>query len=264
MIHESMIVHYNRKAAVSEAYRTLRTNILFSKGANFPKVLVITSTQPNEGKTVTSCNLGLAFAQSGHKTIIIDADLRRPTIHQMFGLSRLHGFSTLLEQKSTIEEAIQHIDECNIDIITSGPTAEDPTELLSSKALGSIVDDLKQQYDIIIIDTPPVGMVTDASILTTVSTGVILVLKEGTVHGRQFARVKEQLERVGGKILGTVFNMVGNPSSGSNKYYTYYYNYYYYRYGYYYSDENEGNKPKKKGIIGRLSKHKNKKKEKSI
>ena len=244
-IDSTLIVHHNRKSYVSEAYRSLRTNVMFSSNFKMPAVIAVTSTGPSEGKTLTTANLALAFSQTKHKTIVIDCDMRKPSIHNLFGISRLNGISTLLERKCELNDAIQNIEEIGIDVIASGSVSEDPTELLSTKDFKGIVDELKTRYDVIIIDTPPVGILTDASLISTVADGVVFVIKEGAVRGRDFRRAKENLQRVGANIIGTVFNMIG--ISGDKGYgYEYRYGYRYgYGYNYYYGESSDAENGKK-------------------
>lgn len=207
-LDQTLVMFHNKKSCVSEEYRTLRTNIMFSNRFNLPAVIAVTSTNPFEGKTTTCANLGLAFAQTKHKTIIIDCDMRKPSMHNLFGISRINGISNVLNQSSELKEAIIHIQEANLDIMPSGPVSDDPTELISSKVFNDVIENLKEKYDIILIDTPPVGILTDASLIATKADGVVMVVKEGYTRGRDFKYAYGSLKRVGAKIMGIVYNMM--------------------------------------------------------
>ncbi len=237
---KSVVLYFKKNSAASEAYKILRTNLLFSKDGKSPKVIVVTSARAGEGKTTTASNIAVAFMQTRHKTLLIDADMRKPNVHQKFNLSRLKGLSTLLNNASTLDETIQHTDEPLLDIITAGPTSRDSTELLSSKTLKDTFDELRAIYDIIIVDTPPVCSLTDATLISLISDGVVLVVGEGAISMRDIKASKEHIEKVGSSILGVVYNKIGSSMGVGGKYYMYYkyqyYNKYYYGGGYYNED----------------------------
>lgn len=247
IVNKSLIMHLRKRSPAAEAYRMLRTNLLYAKNGTLPQVVVITSTTAGEGKTTTSCNLAFAFAQTGRKVLLIDGDIRKPAIHQLFGLSKLVGLASVLKNPETLSEAIYHIEECNLDIITSGPSLSDPTELMSSATLIEVFNTLKKMYDIIIIDTPPVGIVTDAAMFAPVSDGYVLVVAEGSASVSEFKNAKEHLLRVGADIFGVVFNKMGIVLGRDSYYYKYYYNkYYYYGYGREPDQKTSGKRGKKK------------------
>lgn len=238
-VHKSLVMHNSKSSVAAEAYRMLRTNLLYAKDGAMPQVIAVTSTLAGEGKTTTSCNLAISFAQMGKKVIIIDSDIRKPSLHQIFDLSKMNGLSDLLENPENLENYIHHMDECDIDILTSGPSTQTASEALSSKNLIIIFNKLRKLYDVIVVDTPPVGVVTDATMLQPVTDGYVFVVSEGQATVSEFKRAKEHLIKVGAEIFGVVFNRLG-AVLGTNNYY--YNKYYYYRSGYAYGKK----QPKKR------------------
>ena len=235
IVNKSLVMHFSKSSNAAEAYRMLRTNLLYSKNGQLPQVVVITSTLAGEGKTTTVANLAISFAHIGKKTIIVDADIRKPSIHQFFDISKLNGLSDLLVDPTNTEEYIHHIEECDIDILTSGPSTSSASEALSSKNIFEIFAKLRKIYDVILVDTPPVGIVTDAAVLQPIADGYIIVASEGEATVSEFKRAKEHLVKVGAVILGVVFNKIGSVLGKSNYYYNRYY--YYYRYNYIYGKD---------------------------
>jgi len=243
---KSLIMVNKKRSPATEAYRMIRTSLLYSKNGQLPQVIIVTSTRTSEGKTTTASNLALAFAQTGRKVLLLDGDVRKPSIHQLFGISKLKGLTSLLKNTSTITESVFHIDDYNIDIMPSGPSMSDPTELLSSSILSEIFNELKEMYQVILIDTPPVGVVTDAAMLAPIADGYVIVVSEGGATVAEFKNAKDHLEKVGADILGVIFNKMGAVLGKDSYYYKYYYNrYYYYGYGSVYGSKNK----KKKGLF---------------
>ena len=217
-----LITITNPKSPIAEAYRTLRTNIQFSNIDESLKVLCVTSSGPSEGKTTTSCNLAETFAQSGHRVLLIDGDLRKPRVHKVFRLSGSKGITNLLAGQMKIEE-VTHLVGSGFTVIPCGPSPPNPSELLGSKRMKELLDELKKHYDIIIIDAPPVGVVTDSAILSTIVDGTILVVASGKTEIENGRRAKQLLENVDARILGVVMTMI--PVT-KNSYYGYqYYSY---------------------------------------
>lgn len=231
----TLITHNSPKSPISEAYRMLRTNIQFSSFDKPLKTILITSTGPSEGKTTTVCNLAVTFAQSGSKTLIVDADLRKPKVHKVFNIENKKGLTNILVQKDDFEKMINETMVENLYVLTCGAIPPNPSELLASNAMKNFIQQLKERYDIILLDAPPVGTVTDAAILSTIADGTILVAASGTVEIEGLKRSKELLVNVNANIIGVVLNKLDKTAKG---------NYYYYYY-YYYSEEN-GVKIKKK------------------
>lgn len=176
---------------------------------------------PGEGKSTTAANLAIVYAQSDKKVLLIDGDLRKPTMHKTFNLSNRWGLTSLLTGKVTINEVIRETQIDNLEVLAAGPIPPNPSEILSSKKMEDLLEELKGKYDMIIMDTPPVLAVTDAQILSTKCDGVVLVLTSGRVK-RDFAiKAKANLDHVNARILGVVLNNV--DAKNSENYYYYYY-----------------------------------------
>jgi capsular exopolysaccharide synthesis family protein len=221
MLNE-MISIKNPKSHAAEAFRTLRTNIQFSSLDDDIRTLVVTSTQPGEGKSTVISNLGITMAQSGKKVLLIDCDLRKPTVHKKLGLSNQNGLTTLLAKEKKLEEVVQATNINNLYVLTSGPIPPNPAELLGSKKMKNFIKELQEFFDMILLDAPPVLAVTDAQILSTFCNGVVFVASYGQAEKNAVVRAKELIDKVGGKITGVVINKV--PSNSKNHYY---YNYEY-------------------------------------
>lgn len=217
-----LITLTDSKSPVSEAYRSLRTSIDFSSVDERMQVIAVTSAGPGEGKSTTIGNLAIAYAQSERRTLLIDADLRKPTEHHTFNVSNRWGLSSVLSQQSELEEVIQKSSSVpNLSIITSGPIPPNPAEMLASKRMSALIDQLRGQFDIILIDTPPLLAVTDAQVLATKCDGYVLVLDQGKVKRDIAIKAKSNLEKVGARVLGVVLNNVKRKKSEG--YYYYYY-----------------------------------------
>ncbi|WP_066874273.1 CpsD/CapB family tyrosine-protein kinase [Clostridium mediterraneense] len=213
------IVKENPKSIGAEAYKILRTNIQYSSFDENTKVIMITSSQPEEGKSTIAGNLALSMAQDGKNTILIDCDLRKPTIHKKFNISNSSGLSEIIVGKAKLLTSIVEIDK-NLTVITSGKTPPNPSEMLGSKNMQTLIEELREHYDCIIIDTPPILAVTDAQIISRNTDGIILVVRAGCTKKDNAIKAKKQIENVGGKIIGTVFNDVKRKYS-KDKYYYY-------------------------------------------
>lgn len=220
----SLIALEHTKSPISEAYRTLRTNIQFVSVDSGMKTIMITSACPEEGKSFTVANLAVCMAQSGKSVLVVDADLRKPTQHKFFGVENGEGLSVALiesqAQNPDYKGYIRETDVPGVRVITAGPIPPNPTELLGSKVMKHLVRVLSEQFDVVLFDTPPILAVTDAAILAQEVDRVILVLASGKVNKDSAKRAKELLNQVNAKILGSVLNKVEMKAS------EYYYNYY--------------------------------------
>ena len=212
----------NPKSPEAEAYRTLRTNLQFSTVDHELQTILVTSPNAAEGKTTTICNLAVSFAQIGKKVLIIDGDLRRPRLHTYLGVSNTVGISNVLTQNLSVQEAMKET-VLDIHVLTCGPIPPNPAELLNSNRLKELLNQLKQHFDIILIDTPPVGVVTDAAILSTLVDGTLMVIASHQTESDQAVRAMKLLQTVGAKVLGTVLTKVPADRKG-------YYGYQYYEY----------------------------------
>lgn len=233
-----LITITNPKSPIAEAYRTLRTNIQFSNVDEDLKIICVTSSGPAEGKTTTSCNLAETFAQSGKRVLLIDGDLRKPRVHKAFKISGTKGITNLLAGQCSLEEVTQYVGS-DLKVIPCGPIPPNPSELITSKRMKELIANLRQHYDFIIIDGPPVGVVTDSAILSTIVDGTLLVVASGKTEIEGAKRAKQLLENVNARILGVVMTMI--PVTKKS-----YYDYHYYSY-------EEENKPKgkKRGLFVR-------------
>lgn len=219
------VVELKPTSSVSEAFKALRTRIQYSKLEDVPlKSILITSTIPVEGKTIVSVNLAGSFAQAGKRTLLLDCDLRKPRIHNILKMERYPGLSDYLFANVEFEEIIRKTKNTSLNIITSGTIPPNPSELLGSIQFKNFLDKLKNQYDIIIIDSPPFISVTDSEILFNITDGTILVCRANVTPYETFVKTFRRLYRINPKnMLGCVLNNFAFKSS-----YGYYYNYYYY------------------------------------
>jgi capsular exopolysaccharide synthesis family protein len=232
----NLITYMNPKSPASEAYRILRTNIQFASPDKELKTILITSSTPDEGKSTTVVNLGIILAQAGKKILVIDCDLRKPVIHKSFRLSNDSGLTNILVSNIESCNVINKTYIDNLEILTSGPIPPNPAELLGSKKMKNLLQELTRIYDYIILDTPPIGLVTDSALLAAVADGTILVISSGKVVVEMAKRSTDSLLKVGANILGVVLNKI--PKNGKG-----YYNSYYYKY--YDKDLKSNNSPKK-------------------
>lgn len=223
-MYKSIITLSTPKSPISEAYRVIRTNLQFTSLDTPVKVIIVTSSGPTEGKSTTIVNLAVTFAQSGLKTLLMDCDLRKPRISKIFGLSNRFGTTNAIVDPGGLQDYVQNTEVEGLDVLTSGPVPPNPSELLGSNKMKNLLAVLKESYDIVLMDSPPVGMVTDAQVLSTLADGTILVAGSGQVTIDALKRSKELLQNVNARILGVIVNKLGKDSKGYN------YNYYYENY----------------------------------
>jgi polysaccharide biosynthesis transport protein len=213
---------------LAEAYRALRTTILLSRAGTPPQVILISSAKPSEGKTSITTLESIVFALNGARVLLIDSDLRRPSVHLRFRIANKVGLTSVLTGKTALEDAIVPVTAVpSLHILPAGPIAPMPAELLGSLQMQRLVEGLRSRYDFILIDTPPVLTVTDAAVLVSVSDGVVLVLRYGQASRNVVARASEILLRSGAHLLGVVLNAVDLQSSDYAEYYGRAYNDYY-------------------------------------
>lgn len=243
-INQELATLHSPKSAASESYRGIRTNVLFSATESPPQVILISSAGPREGKTITTANLAITMAQAGSKVVILDCDMRRPKMHKMFGTSEDHGISNVLVGGKDVHGATVPTKIPNLDLIPCGPVPPNPSEMLGSSRMTSLLDELRKQYAHVFIDSPPCTAVTDAVVLSKAVDGVVLVIRASDTAREIVKNGLAQFEAVGAHILGAVLNGV---DVGRDKYY-YYYQYYHYYYG-------EDGEKKKKRQRKKRSKH---------
>lgn len=208
----------------AEEYRNIRTNIEFSNIDRKKNVILLTSTQPDEGKTTVICNLAEVFAKLEHtKVLLIDGDLRNPSVHKQFNMSNRIGLTDILLGNNSFEECVRKVDSVNFEILSCGQVPPNPSEILGSKKMKDFINSLKDQYDYIFIDSSPVGVVTDASIISTYSDGVIMIIGWDEVSLDSVKTAKSRLDRVNANILGTIVNKYKSKELNNSNYYSYYY-----------------------------------------
>lgn len=231
------------RSPVTESFRSLRTNVRYASVDHPLRVLLVTSPTPEDGKTTVAINLAVVIAQSGNRSVLIDADLRRPRIHKVLGLDNRQGLSGLfIQNPTTLNGALQQTRLEALKVLPSGGTPPTPSELLGSQKMKEILDSIASEAEMIVVDTPPVLSVTDAAVLSPLVDGMLLVVKMGTTKQSALLQAVEQLQQVNARILGVVVNGV-NPK----KSHYYYRNYGYYQY-YYYGDNGNLKKKRKTAV----------------
>lgn len=224
-----LITFYDPKSPISEAYRTLRTNIFYLDQAKHSKIFVITSSGPQEGKTTTIANLGITMAQMGAKTLLLECNLRRPQLYKMLGVAKANGIVDIIKGNLAWPDAVKATGIENLSIITCGGIPPNPSELLAAKEMTNLLRDVRPQYDYVLIDSPPLLPVTDAAILGSKADCTVLVYFIGKAAREALLRAKVMLENVRANVLGIVLNDLASKAElGKGSYYYYYYHYRYY------------------------------------
>jgi capsular exopolysaccharide synthesis family protein len=227
-------MHLQPRSEASEAYRRVRTAVTSRIAMHMQfrssdsKLLLITSPASADGKTTVASNLAIGMAQAGRRVLLIDADMRRPSVNRVFNVDHEVGLSGVLTGKTTLENAIRRTSTEHLEILCCGPLPTNPAELLDSPAMGNLLRALSAKYDQIIIDSPPVVLVTDACILATMCDATVLVIRAEKSTTRMSRHARDALANVGANLLGTVINCAPRGGEG----YGYYSGYGYYRYGY--------------------------------
>lgn len=219
LTQRSLITHINPKSPISEQYRTIRTNIQFASIDKEIKTLMVTSSGPGEGKSTTVANLAVVLAQQGKKVLLIDGDLRKPTVHYTFKVSNIYGVTNVLTRQTTLKEAVVATTIPDVYVLPSGPVPPNPSELIDSKSMDHLIEEASALYDYVLFDTPPIMAVTDGQLLAHRVDGVILVVCSGKTEIEVAMKSKELLEHANAKILGTVLN--AKDIKNDNYYYYY-------------------------------------------
>jgi len=214
-----LVVKNDPKSPVSEQYRTIRTNIQFSTVDQEIRTLMVTSSGPGEGKSTTAANLATVFAQQGNKVLLVDADMRKPTVHYTFSLTNTFGLTTVLTKQSDLHDAATQIDSSNLFVLPCGPVPPNPAELLSSRSMDEFIEAALNEYDMVLFDSPPVLVVTDAQLLANKCDGTVLVVSSGFTEKENAVKAKEQLTTSKAKLLGVILN---NKKQDQSQYYYYY------------------------------------------
>jgi len=221
-VQRKLIPFHNPNSLEAEAYRILSTNLKFSNPDNPLKTVAITSPAPSEGKSLTCANLATAVAQSGERVLLIDCDLRHPTLHQLFGVDLEPGLTNVILGNVELPAACLYTPVKGLQILPAGHIPPNPAELLGSKKMRTLILQMKEHADLIIIDTPPASIITDAALIAAVTDGVLLVIESGKTVIDQAIKTKEILSNVRANVLGVVINKATGHKS-KNYYYHYYY-----------------------------------------
>lgn len=217
--HEKELILNNEASFhIKEAYKASRTNTMFSLPGKGCKKIVVTSSFPGEGKSTTCINLAITFAQTGSKVLVIDADLRKPTVHRKLEVYNERGLAHLLGHFSEIKETIIASKYENLDVIIAGHIPPNPVELLGSDAMSELLDTLSETYDYIFLDTPPLNIVTDATVLSTMVSGTVMVVRQGITHHKDVQDALGKLEFAHAKVIGIILHGVQENNKGYNKY----------------------------------------------
>lgn len=212
------VVEKQPKSVAAEAYRSLKTNIQYSSFDKEYKTIVVTSANPGEGKSTTAGNLALTLAEGEAKVLLVDCDMRKPSMHKNFRVTNTYGISDVLLQKQKVMD-VAHMYNKNLSIITAGKIPPNPAEMLASKAMTLFLKEMKEHFDYIVLDTPPVQAVADAQILSTKVDGTLVVVRAGVTKKDDVHNSVASLKKVNANIIGTVLHAVDNSK---NKYYYYY------------------------------------------
>jgi succinoglycan biosynthesis transport protein ExoP len=236
------------KSLAAEAYRTLRTNLQFSTLDTPLRSLVVTSAVATEGKTTTAANLAVVMAQAGNRIVLVDGDLRRPSAHKLFNLPNKTGLTTaLVEDPQALNGYLQETGIENLRVLTAGPIPPNPQELLGSQRMEELLHRLEDEADVVVLDTPPTLVVSDANVLAARASGVLMVVNTNKTRRAAVRQAVDGLRKVGANLLGCVLNMVSPRGGRSSYYYSSYY------YSHYYGESGQG---KRRGLLGRLRKSK--------
>lgn len=234
IIDPAKLLKGNSSFAIKEAYNAIRTNLMFTQHGDKCPIFVVTSPTANNGKTINSANLAISFAQMGKKTLIIDSDMRNPSLHKLFGLSSKNGLSEILAGL-TDNISVSKTDIENLSVLTAGKIPPNPAELLASERMDKLLDFVREHYDCVFIDTPPVNLVTDATVFAQKTTGYILIIKTDTTKLPELKVTVNTLETLNSSILGFIINDINSNKKRYYSYYTKYSKYYAYNYKYSYS-----------------------------
>lgn len=217
---KKMILDESSPFIMQEAYKTMRTNLLFALRGNGSKRFCITSSIPGEGKSITILNLAISIAQTGKKVLLIDADLRRPSLARLLGDDPVPGVSNVLVGQANVETAIRENVRTNLDVLYSGDVPPNPSELLGSEQMQELIEAMSREYDYVLVDAPPVNLVSDCCILANFLDGVVLLARSGIARKEGVKQAINQLRLTNTKVLGCVINGV---EVASKKYYRYNY-----------------------------------------
>ncbi|WP_260681900.1 CpsD/CapB family tyrosine-protein kinase [Alkalicoccobacillus porphyridii] len=212
-----LVADLHKHSPISEQYRTIRTNIEYSSVDKDLRSFVVTSAGPSEGKSTTVANLAIVMAQNGQKVLVVDADMRRPTVHYTFAIPNTRGLTNVLSKQTSLEEASQQTTIENLFILTCGPIPPNPAELINSQMMEIVLREALEQFDVVFFDAPPVMAVTDAQLLANKADGTIIVTSSGKTDREELIKTKELLTKTNANLLGVILN--NKPVDEKNYYY---------------------------------------------
>lgn len=218
-MQRKLITEIYPKSPISEQYRTIRTNIQFSTVDHELRSILVTSSVPGDGKSTTVANLAVVFAQQGKKVLLIDGDLRKPTVHYTFQIPNTIGLTNVLTKQVPLSEAIRETTINNLYVLTSGPIPPNPAEMLGSSSMKELISEVYALFDVVLFDSPPILSVTDAQVLANLCDGSILVVKSQQTDKEAAMKAKDLLNAANAQLLGVVLNDI---KEGNGNYYYYY------------------------------------------
>lgn len=233
-LSKMLITYHHPKSPVSEAFRTLRTNLHYASPEKVLRLLGLTSAGPEEGKSVVTANLAITLAQQGKKVLLMDCDLRKPMVHKLFGVPSSPGITNVLVDGTPLDTLASKAPVQGLTVIPAGPIPPNPSELLGSSSMDQLLQEVSERFDYVLLDTPPVVSVTDAVVLSSRLDGLILVVHAGVTRTQLVKEAKKNIEQAQGNLIGVVLNGV-RYSSGDYRYY-YYYSHGYGGYGHHHHD----------------------------
>lgn len=215
----SLITFFDPKSPITEQFKTIRTNIQFASVDRKVQTIMVTSSEPGEGKSTTIANLGVVLAQQQKRVLIIDSDLRKPTVHFTFQLPNKTGLTNVLTRQLDFDSTVLETAVPFLEVLPSGPLPPNPSEILASRSMGELIKELEQIYDYILLDAPPVNVVTDPQIISKLADGVILVIRSGKTEEESAKLAVEKLKKVEANIIGSILN---DKETKDTHYYYYY------------------------------------------
>ncbi|MDM8182802.1 CpsD/CapB family tyrosine-protein kinase [Enterococcus cecorum] len=217
----NLITLLNPNSPISEQYRTVRTNLQFAVAGDQPlRSMAVVSSGPDEGKSTSSANLAVVFAQAGRRVLLVDADMRKATVHKTFGLSNEVGLSNLVSGQQSASSVIQPSGVDNLSVMTAGPIPPNPAELLNSRRMNVVMEELYQMFDLIVFDLPPLMTVADGLIMASKTDGTVVVIREGVTRKDSIIEAKNRLIQAKARILGVIYNGVEQMNESSYYYYS--------------------------------------------
>lgn len=216
----SLVTLIKPSSVISEEFRTLRTNIQFSMVDKQLSTLMFTSAAPGEGKTTVASNVAVVFASQGKRVLLVDADMRNPSVHRLFNFVNHRGLTNLLtEHKTTIQDVVHRTTKKNLFVLTCGLIPPNPSELLASKRMDQLIENMKKHFDLIIFDLPPILAVTDAQVMANKTDGTVFVIRDGVAEKQSLYKAKELLEHVHANVIGVVYNDKKREENPAYQYY---------------------------------------------